>query len=545
MTFEDFITKFPEVNKTGKRNMVRCPAHEDNNASMSIAKGRDGIVVHCFAGCTVKEICEALGIKVRDLFFDAPKVDFKVKYKVPVKEKAEKVKGEIEKIYSYTNALGREVFQVVRYKPKDFRQRHKDQDGEWKWDMKGVERVMYNLPNVINSKNVVITAGEKDADNLIKEGYVATTNVGGEKNWLDAYADTFVGKDVIICGDNDETGREYVQEVFDSISGKAKTVKVVNLPENIKDVSDFIAEHNGDSKKLIDELIQYAVPHYAGIKLPLYRMSDFEPRYKRLVKESSGMRLDLGAWLPTLRRVRPLFPGDFALLVADTAVGKTALIQNIAFRAKHLKSVLFELELPEEMLYERFLAIHNGLKCSEIEDNYRNSDDELGKELLDKVFGNILICPEMRLTPERMEQIILRSELVMGEKPQLVLVDYVQLMNGKGSTKTERASDIGDSLKVIARITKTIVVGVSQVARPSGENNRGIFIPNLHSPKDSGSFENSAQLVVGVWRDENDPMLMNLRVLKSTKGGAGTQVACNFDGETMRINERSKVHTDE
>lgn len=51
------------------RNMARCPAHQDRHASLSVTEFRDGKVgLHCFAGCTTGEVCEAIGLTLRDLF---------------------------------------------------------------------------------------------------------------------------------------------------------------------------------------------------------------------------------------------------------------------------------------------------------------------------------------------------------------------------------------------------------------------------------------------------------------------------------------------
>ena len=49
---------------------ARCPAHEDRSPSLSVAEGDRGILLRCFAGCTVRKICESLGLQQKDLFFD-------------------------------------------------------------------------------------------------------------------------------------------------------------------------------------------------------------------------------------------------------------------------------------------------------------------------------------------------------------------------------------------------------------------------------------------------------------------------------------------
>jgi hypothetical protein len=48
--------------------MARCPAHGDKNPSLSVRDENGRVLLHCFAGCTVESICEALQIRVSDLF---------------------------------------------------------------------------------------------------------------------------------------------------------------------------------------------------------------------------------------------------------------------------------------------------------------------------------------------------------------------------------------------------------------------------------------------------------------------------------------------
>lgn len=51
---------------------ARCPAHQpDSTPSLSVSEGDRGILLTCFAGCTLEDICAALGIEIRSLFYDA------------------------------------------------------------------------------------------------------------------------------------------------------------------------------------------------------------------------------------------------------------------------------------------------------------------------------------------------------------------------------------------------------------------------------------------------------------------------------------------
>lgn len=538
MKFNDFISRFPNVKKSAKGFMVKCPCHDDGSASLSVGEGDNGwILLKCFAGCDTKSVVGSMGLSMKDLFGDEPAPEKWKSWTPPISQKVEKadpkVKPEIEKIYSYQDALGREVYQAIRLKPKSFRQRHQ-KNGEWIWTMDGVERVLYRLPEIIKNNQIWIVEGEKDADNLAALGFCSTCNVGGAGKWLDAYTESLAGKDVILCGDNDEPGKKHVELVFESIAPKAKSVRIVKLPSNVKDASDLIATFKEPSMATAEfnDLMQSATPHIGGISMPIYSMADLEAGYKKSVEQSAKTSLDLSCWLPAFKyKLRPLVAGELALIIGDTGTGKTGILQNIAMATK-LKTLMFEMELPADLLFERFFAIRANMTCAEIEKEYRNNPIT-GEKSMVKEFPNIFICPESRMSLEKLEALILRSELKIGEKPALVLIDYVQLLQGEGS-RYEKTSNVAEGLKVLAKSTKTIIIVASQVGRNTKDDGM-----TLHSAKDSGSLENSAGLVIGAVKDGEDKML--LKILKSTKGGAGAEIVCNFDGAKMKITQHSGI----
>lgn len=554
MTLQDFLRRFPGEHKATQHGvMVKCPAHEDGKASLSVSEGSDGkILLKCFAGCGWKEITAAMGLEAKDLFVKelAPSTGFRPKPSAPAgifgkpkaaPEKAaagapaQAVKPVVEASYTYTDPLGREIYRAVRYKPKSFRQCHKVGDS-WVWNMDGVERVLYRLPEVLGAKEVWVVEGEKDADNLAKLGFCATTNVGGAGKWLDGYTESLAGKDVVICGDNDEPGQKHVQLVFDSVSAKARTVKLVRVPSGHKDVSDLIASNNGGSVEALKALVESAVPHVGGVRMPIYSMADLQASYHKQATMPDGLKIDLGNWLPSFRgKVRPLLPGEVLLFIGDTGIGKTLLLQNLFMAFPEVASLLFELELPQEMMFERFWAIKMGATCVEVEQEYK-SNGVFPADVVMKQFPKLYICPEPRLSVEQFETLVTKSELKIGEKPKLVGIDYVQLVEGKGS-RYERTSDVAEGVKVVAKATQSVVVVLSQVDRGSGRSGE----VGIHSAKGSGSLENSSGVVITAERDEKDETLLTLKVVKSTKGGAGLEILCNIDGAKSKITERARV----
>ena len=71
MTLDELSAQLDGVRRTGRGVMARCPAHDDRSPSLSIAEGDKGLLIRCWAGCRVEEICAAMGIAQADLFYNA------------------------------------------------------------------------------------------------------------------------------------------------------------------------------------------------------------------------------------------------------------------------------------------------------------------------------------------------------------------------------------------------------------------------------------------------------------------------------------------
>jgi hypothetical protein len=145
--------------------------------------------------------------------------------------------------YTYQDEVGKLLFQVLRYEPKAFRQRRPDGRGGFVWDLDGVRRVPYHLPELLTSIGVIyVTEGEKDADRLAELNLTATCNPGGAGNWRGEFNSHFTGRDVVILPDNDGAGLNHADDVARSLYPFAKSVRVVwlsGLPDK-GDVSDWL-----------------------------------------------------------------------------------------------------------------------------------------------------------------------------------------------------------------------------------------------------------------------------------------------------------------
>lgn len=231
------------------RWQAQCPAHEDRTPSMSISQNRAGeIGIKCHAGCETGDILKQLGLKWGVLFPDN-KGDGRSASK----------KKTIVKTYPYTNEAGEVLFEVVRFHPKDFRQRQPQVGGGWRYSLKGVRRVIYNLPDVKRGieegRPIFLVEGEKDAEALIKRNLIATTCPMGAGKWRTEYSQLLEGAELIILPDNDTPGKKHAAGLVGKLLDHTKTIRILPLPglKAKEDVSDWLME--GGTK---DELLELA-----------------------------------------------------------------------------------------------------------------------------------------------------------------------------------------------------------------------------------------------------------------------------------------------
>lgn len=288
------LERLSDVKRTRAGWTARCPAHPDKNPSLSITEGNDGrVLLKCHAGCEIAAIVEAIGLSIPDLF-----------------RNAEETNGNTC-TYDYLDTRGELLFQVVRKAPKGFQQRQPDGAGGWVWNMAGVQRVPYRLPELLAasaSQPVFIVEGEKDVDRLRSLGLVATTNAGGACKWRDEYNEVLKGRDVVILPDNDRPGREHAEQVAKSVQGIASHVKTITLPglEEKGDVSDWL-NHGGSAEilhQLVAETPEWETPRAATAALaarPLAQQGEFLlAPYPLCVKKSPPTPYPIDALGPVL-----------------------------------------------------------------------------------------------------------------------------------------------------------------------------------------------------------------------------------------------------
>lgn len=301
MTITELVARFKNVKPAGQGFQARCPVHEDAKQSLSINPGDKGIVLHCHAGCDSRDILKSIGLGLKDLFAEplppranggngktarhnsapgarvekGPKVTDQGPAKATEKPVAKGL-GKIVATYDYLDEVNKPLFQVVRFEPKDFRQRTlKDPTNPkagWLWNTRDVRKVIFRLPAVAAAlkanpdQPLFIVEGEKDVLALEKAGALATCNAGGAGKWtLDLAQPLAPAKRVIVVADKDPKdangkdgpGLNHARTVAASLASGSRSVKIITVPDIpdkvTKDAADFLAAGG-----TVDQLLKVA-----------------------------------------------------------------------------------------------------------------------------------------------------------------------------------------------------------------------------------------------------------------------------------------------
>lgn len=357
MSIEQLLSRLQSVEWRGNRGYARCPAHEDQHRSLSLGVGRDGQgLVKCHAGCTLEEVLKAVDMEVKDLWPTQEE-------KLPdwLEKLRPRDEGGAQAFYDYVDENGTLLYQVIRFPDKQFRQRRLE-GPVWVWNLNGVRRVLYRLPELIAAPPddpIVICEGEKDVENLIAIGCRATTGPGGAGKWSAEFGDFLKGRDVVIIPDNDKPGRVHAELVSSALLGVARSIRVVELPglPEHGDVSDWLAQHPDDPLMALAAIIAATEE-----REPESKARDFW-----WANELQATKLPATSWL-----IHGLLPEGLTVLYGAPKVGKSWLALNLAtsiategalalghYYAPDRKVVIVSYEDHENAVRER-LAAHLG-----------------------------------------------------------------------------------------------------------------------------------------------------------------------------------------
>lgn len=242
---------------------------------------------------------------------------------------------------------------------------------------------------------------------------------------------------------------------------------------------------------------------------------------------------------------------DLIILAARPAMGKTTLVTNLAYNVATVnkQSVLFfSLEMSKEQLVDRMLADASGVDAWNIRTG-NLSDEDFSK--LSEAMGEMAEAPIFIDDKPGLSVLEMRTKArrAAHDAPLgLIIVDYLQLMQGSSKTEGNRVqevSEISRGLKLIAREMNVPVIALSQLSR--SVESRTPQIPQLADLRESGSIEQDADIVMFIYREayynpeterEN---ITDLIIAKHRNGPVG-KVELYFHPERLRFMSLDKRH---
>jgi replicative DNA helicase len=354
-------------------------------------------------------------------------------------------------------------------------------------------------------------------------------------------------------------GRTYISELGNTVATSAHIIHYSNIIQRkatlrrLLSASAEITELGYREDEEIEKLLDEAEQKLFGVSQK-YLKNVFQPidnllteafdRIDELHKQSGKLRglptgfHDLDNLLAGLQK------SDLVILAARPSVGKTSLALDIARQSAIISKVpigIFSLEMSKEQLVDRMLCaqanvslwrMRTGKLSDKEEDNdFSRIGEAMGRlseapiYIDDSASSNIM---EIRTKARR-----LQVEKGLG----LLIIDYLQLMEGRsshGDNRVQEVSEITRGLKGIARELNIPVLALSQLSR-SAEMSRPA-IPRLSHLRESGSIEQDADVVMFIYRKAADRGYNYEELSESEKHTAEVYIAKHRNGPTGKVN---------
>ena len=344
-----------------------------------------------------------------------------------------------------------------------------------------------------------------------------------------------------------DNSRDYVLQLMEITPTAANAVRYANivkdkamlraLSDASTDIAQMVDEQVGTTSEILEaaEKKIYAIrkgergdslePIGVTLHKVFDRLTELSQSDSAIPGMSTGMR-DLD------KKINGLNNSDLLLVAARPAMGKSAFALNLALNVakKYNKTVaIFNLEMSREQLAMRLLAIESFVDGQKMQTG-KLTEEEWSKLSMASVAlsqTDIRIDDNPSITVAEMNAKCRRVENL-----GMVVIDYLQLMNGSGygkgsgDSRVNVVSDISRSLKIMAKELNVPVICLSQLSR--GPESRTDKRPMLSDLRESGAIEQDADEVLFLYRDEyynensEDKGVAECIVSKNRHGEVGT-----------------------
>ncbi len=353
-------------------------------------------------------------------------------------------------------------------------------------------------------------------------------------------------------------GRSYIAGLANSVGTSSNVVYYAELIQRkatlrrLITAAASISELGYEEDEEIDKILDEAEQKLFNVSQKFLKQA-FQPidtllneafdRIDELHKQSGKLRglatgfTDLDALLAGLQK------SDLIILAARPSVGKTSLALDIARQVAVINKIpvgIFSLEMSKEQLVDRMLCAEAGvslwkMRTGKLSDREENDDfSKIGQSM--GILAETPIFIDDSASANIMEIRTKARRLQMEHKLGLIVIDYLQLMEGRGKYGDNRVQEVAEitrALKGLARELNIPVLALSQLSRAVEQTKPAI--PRLAHLRESGSIEQDADVVMFIYRKAADRGYQIEELSEAEKSVAQVYVAKHRNGPVGRV----------
>lgn len=283
-----------------------------------------------------------------------------------------------------------------------------------------------------------------------------------------------------------------------------------DILENAEDSIFIITENKESRMQSIDNCLDKALKNIEQIYFNGGGLIGLATEFSSLDKQLNGLQR-----------------GDFIIVAARPSMGKTAFALNIAANVgKKNKTAIFSLEMSEEQLTQRLLSSMSVIELQKLRAGRLDENEWAKLAQYSSILSNrkIMIDDTPGTTVNEIKAKCKKLKIKNGL--DVVIIDYLQLIEGSGQSREQEVSKISRSLKKLAKELDLTVIALSQLSRAPEQ--RVDHRPQLSDLRESGSIEQDADTVVFLYRDEyynaesDEKNIAECIIAKNRNGQVGT-----------------------
>lgn len=324
------------------------------------------------------------------------------------------------------------------------------------------------------------------------------------------------------------------------------------------EITEKVFGNLGDSEDLLDEIEQkiFSIAQKTSPKNFILLKDELKDAYERIEKlhqGEKGLRGVTTGFNEIDHYLSGLQKSDLVILGARPSVGKTTFALDIARNAAATgrAAAIFSLEMSREQVVDRLIAAEAKVPLWRLRTGRLTDEIEFQmiQEALDKL-SRLPIFIDDTPSPNILQlRSMARRLQAENHNLGLIIIDYVQLILPRRHSENmvQQFTEISHGLKALARELNLPILAVSQLNRAVDQ--REVKIPRLSDLRETGSWEQDADVVMFIYRkdrDRHNPTLeeqnmAEIIIAKHRNGPIGT-VQLKFDPEKVSFNQIDKIH---